>query len=367
MRMADVDVVVPCYKYGHYLRQCVESILGQEGVGLRVLIIDDASPDETERVARELMSQDDRVEYRRHSVNMGAVGTANEGILHWARGEYTVLLSADDLLTPGALARAVRVLDTYPDVGFVHGRAIRFQGSPPRDDPRLTHGAGLVRLITGPQFIDALGVHGAHVSAPTVMVRTSLQQQLGGYRHDLPFHHDGEMWLRLAAHASVGTLDSYQALYRWHGTNLSTEYNPLKALGLWRVALDAFFDRYAARIEGGERLRQFALRRLAERAFWSASRAFDAGDVRVCEEYLALSLAADLTIRSSRPWLHMRCKRFLGPQLWQALAPILRKWRSRRTTRRAEPSQASAEISALTDMGSWLPSLVDEDGHVHHH
>ncbi len=48
--MSFVDVIVPCYRYGHFLRECVESVLEQE-VNVRVLIIDDASPDDTAEVA----------------------------------------------------------------------------------------------------------------------------------------------------------------------------------------------------------------------------------------------------------------------------------------------------------------------------
>ena len=46
------------------------------------------------------------LEGRRHEVNQGHIATYNEGLLEWAKADYTVLLSADDLLAPGALARA---------------------------------------------------------------------------------------------------------------------------------------------------------------------------------------------------------------------------------------------------------------------
>ena len=121
--MSRVDVIVPCYRYGHYLRQCVESILSQSHGDLRVLIIDDASPDNTPEVARALAAQDPRVEYRRHEVNQGHIATYNEG-LDWADGDYVLLLSADDLLTPGALERAIAPMDAYPEVGVSFGRQI---------------------------------------------------------------------------------------------------------------------------------------------------------------------------------------------------------------------------------------------------
>src|SRR5262249_7020123 len=108
--MSRVDIIVPCYKYGRFLSTCLDSILTQEGVDLRLLVIDDASPDQTEEVAKEFAKRDSRVEFYRHTANQGAVATFNDG-LGWATGEYTLLISADDHLTPGALLRAVQFLD----------------------------------------------------------------------------------------------------------------------------------------------------------------------------------------------------------------------------------------------------------------
>ena len=76
------------------------------------------------------MTQDPRVEYRRHQVNQRHIATYNEG-LDWATGAYTLLLSADDLLAPDALARAVSLLDRYSNVGFVYGAQIRFRDQVP--------------------------------------------------------------------------------------------------------------------------------------------------------------------------------------------------------------------------------------------
>src|SRR5687768_2018774 len=123
--MPRVDVIVPCYNYGRFLEGCVESALRQQDVDVRVLIIDDASPDDTEGVGRQLADRDARVTYRRHAVNQGHIATYNEGLLEWADGDYALVLSADDMLTPGALARAARVMDAHPDVGMTYGDCIR--------------------------------------------------------------------------------------------------------------------------------------------------------------------------------------------------------------------------------------------------
>ena len=79
-----------------------------------MLIIDDASPDDSAAVAARLAAADQRIEVRVHELNRGHIATYNEGLLEWAEGDYCVLISADDLLTPGSLARATAVLEAHP-------------------------------------------------------------------------------------------------------------------------------------------------------------------------------------------------------------------------------------------------------------
>ena len=131
--MCRVDVFVPCYNYGRFLGECVESILSQAGVDVRVLILDDSSSDDSPEVGRALAVANPRVEYRRHAVNRGHIATYNEGI-DWVGGDFCLLLSADDVLTPGSLARATSVMEQHPEVVLCYGRA--FATAVPRPTPR---------------------------------------------------------------------------------------------------------------------------------------------------------------------------------------------------------------------------------------
>src|SRR6266550_8858625 len=153
--MSRVDVITPCYRYGRFLRRCVESALTQHGADVRVLILDDASPDETPDMAAELVKQDSRVQYRRHGINQGHIATYNEG-LDWASGDYLLLLGADDLLVPGALQRAVRLLDSHPEAGMACGQQIHFQ----TEQELLAAGPWpeqyASRILSGPEFLEWL-------------------------------------------------------------------------------------------------------------------------------------------------------------------------------------------------------------------
>ena len=144
---------------------------------MRVLIIDDASTDTTPAICTELAAQDSRLAISRHAVNHGHIKTYNEAI-EWAQAEYFLLLSADDYLLPGALERAIAVLDADPSVGLVLGSYV-IEG-PRNAIRRAVTGDDPVIILDPGKFIDGLAVRN-WVSTATAVVRTSLQKQLGGY------------------------------------------------------------------------------------------------------------------------------------------------------------------------------------------
>jgi hypothetical protein len=197
-----VGVVIPCYNYGWCLRNCVESVLGQTGVDLQVLIIDDASTDDSAQLAAEFASADPRVEFRVHPVNHGHIKTYNEG-LEWTSSTYTVLLDADDMLTPGSLQRACDLLEAHPVLGFVYGRPLLFRDDHSRPRPRA--GKGRWAIWPGREWFELrCRLTENCIRSPEVVMRSSLLRQIGGFREELPHTADFELWMRLALYSDVG-------------------------------------------------------------------------------------------------------------------------------------------------------------------
>ena len=325
--MSRVDVVVPSYRYAHFLRDCVHSVLTQDAVDVRVLIIDDCSPDNTQEVGEQLAAEDARVVFRRHAVNRGHIATYNEGLLEWASGDYCLLLSADDMLMPGALARASRLMDEHPEVGFVHGKSIKGAGIGDRPpEPRVYR----VSTEPGEAFIRSVCQHAINpVDTPTVVVRTSLQHRVGGYLASLPHLADLEMWLRLATAASVGYVDTYQALYRKHVANMSFEYRADWELRDFKETIGAFdsllLHSQGLRPAAFHELSAAVNRTLLRQALGGADEAFGAGQTVACREFLALAQRFDPDIKGSRLlriWARMRLKRLLGPRILSAFRPL---------------------------------------------
>lgn len=278
MTAPSVGVIVPCYNYAHHLRACVASVLAQPGVDVRVLVIDDASSDNTAEVATALAAADPRVEFRRHADNAGHIATYNEG-LAWSRADYTVLLSADDLLTPGALGRATALFGAHPNVGLVYGRPRTF-ATDAELPPARTEARGW-RVWPGKEWVEGRCRDGFNViSSPEVVVRTDLVHRLGGYRSDLPHAGDLEMWLRFAAHADVGYVrGADQAYYRVHPSSMlrSRFSGALLDLEQRKAAFDALFRTHGDALPGAGRLAGMADRALAREALWRACRAYDRG------------------------------------------------------------------------------------------
>ncbi len=308
-----VSVIVPCYNYGHLLEGCVASVLAQQGVDVQLLIIDDCSTDGSAAVGRGLAGLDGRIEFRQHRENAGLIATANEG-LEWARGDYVVLLSSDDLLVPGSLSRAASVMDKHPNVGLVYGRAqLAPEGQP---IAAATGRWRSTKVWSGSDWIRLRCRSGYNcISSPEVVVRGSVQRAVGGY--DPGCHHtsDLNMWLRIAAVADVAYVRGVpQAIYRIHGDSmLRSQMAPMIDLGERRAAFDRFFAVGAAQLDRPGRLQAMAGRALARQALWQASRSVDRGvSDGIVEELTDFALDVCPEAPRLREWRGLRLRQRIG-------------------------------------------------------
>jgi glycosyltransferase involved in cell wall biosynthesis len=222
-RKAEVCIVVPVFNYGRYLESCLRSVLSQDDVDLTVLVMDDASTDDSLSIARKISDEDSRVRVISHSNNIGQVPTINEGIAA-ANSEYFVKLDPDDMLTEGSLRRSVAFLQAFPSVGFVYGLAsiLIEQGPPP--PPRIY--ARLRRSWTvwpGREWLRRRFETGRNcILQPEAAIRLSALREVGPYREELPRTFDMEMWMRLATRYDVGRINGeYQGFYREHSMSMS--------------------------------------------------------------------------------------------------------------------------------------------------
>ncbi|CRK60326.1 Glycosyl transferase, group 2 family protein [Alloactinosynnema sp. L-07] len=325
--MASVDVVIPCYKYGSVLPTAVRSVLDQPDVDVRVLVIDDASGDDSADVARKLAAADSRVQVVEHARNKGHIATYNEGLLEWASADYCALLSADDALTPGALSRATRLMDAHPEVGFVYGRPLHWDGSEPLPQARTADKGWTV--YNGHSWLRrrfALGE--GCITSPEVVVRTEVQQKYGGYDPELRHTGDIEMWMRFALHTDVGYLRGVdQAYYRVHGNNMSAAYYASQVADLRQrlAAYVSIVDRMDGQLKDKADLDRQVRRVLAKDALRRAGRAYDKGitEESPVEELVDFAVETFPEAASLPEWHTLKLRERLGTKAARTLSPLV--------------------------------------------
>lgn len=212
-----VSVVIPCYDYGHFLPLAVGSALDQADLDIEVLIVDDASPDGSALTAQQIARADPRVDVLAHEVNRGHIATYNAGLAK-AKGDYVVLLSADDALPRNALTRSVALMEAHRGVGLVYGWPQNFTDALPAQPQRVRSWS----VWHGHDWLQHACRAGRNlIMSPEVVLRREAWEQAGPYDADLPHAADMALWLATATRWGVGRVDGPpQAFYRVHGANM---------------------------------------------------------------------------------------------------------------------------------------------------
>ncbi len=257
-------------------------------------------------------------------------------------------------MAPGALARATHLMSEHPDVGLTYGMATIITDDPP-PEPRSATDPDDYRIVTVSQFLERCCRVGNPVPSPAAVVRTGVQQQLGGYRADLPHSGDMEMWMRFALHGPVGVLRSTQGFYRWHGTNMSSGYYG-RLISDRRERVQAFAPleaRLRAAIPEFPAWFTSMRERLGIEALEMAHEAFESGDSRGYAECIAFAAEVFPAMRRSTAWKKLRVKQWMGRRVLRALRTVVNRIRGEGSA--AAPSRAGLAFQAGASTG-WWPS-----------
>jgi glycosyltransferase involved in cell wall biosynthesis len=202
MRPPVVSVVIPAFNRAGTIGAAVDSVLAQTFQDLELILVDDASTDDTADVLAGL--GDSRIRVIRHESNKGAGAARNTGI-EAARGEWVAFQDSDDLWMPTKLERQMARLSS-PGASYIAaycGMLVEDMDNPcaqPRyiPDTKVTTREGniLNELLTR-----------SFISTQTLVARRDLLMSIGGFDEELPALEDWECVLRLAQHDSFALVD----------------------------------------------------------------------------------------------------------------------------------------------------------------
>jgi glycosyltransferase involved in cell wall biosynthesis len=210
--------MIPTYNRTEHLERALSSVLSQDpgNEEMQIEVVDNASDvDDPEPLVRRLGG--DRVSFARQPRNIGAIGNWNSCIER-SRGEWVHILHSDDVVFPGFYARLKTGLERMDQVGAAFCRHVTIDGS-----ERQLQVSDLERPTPGilPALIEKIGVS-SMIQCASIVVRRSVYEKLGGFRPDLPYAADWEMWKRISAQYPVWYEPEILAAWRLHPRSYST-------------------------------------------------------------------------------------------------------------------------------------------------
>jgi len=209
--MADITVIVPSYNHGRFLLEAVASVLHQSVAPHEIIVVDDASLDDSVARLREL--GDPRVRLLVQPTNRGGSETLNAGI-RASSGDFIAICNSDDLWEHDKLERQLSAFERDPTLGAVftdvswigeRGQAVSGHGNLFRVANRPRHG-----------WIRHLAERGNCLCHPSVLIRREAYSTIGDYDNRLRQLPDFKMWIQLACHFDIHVLDDRLVRYRIH-------------------------------------------------------------------------------------------------------------------------------------------------------
>lgn len=207
------SVVLAVHNGRPYLEEAVKSILNQTLSDFEFVIVNDGSTDGTREVLDRFADRDERIRCV-HQENKGLIASLNRG-LNMARGKYIARMDADDIAHPERLQAQVRFLDANPDIGVLGTQVELINDSGKAD--------GEWNFPTDPDQVAWRLLFGTCLCHPSVMMRASLVQDLGGYTAWATHGEDYELWTRVLLESRLANLSETLLKYRRHEETVSEQ------------------------------------------------------------------------------------------------------------------------------------------------
>ncbi len=278
-----VSVVTPAYNQATFLRDTLESVLGQDYPRIEYLVLDDGSTDETAEI---LHQYDGKILWESHA-NLGQTATINKG---WKRltGDILTWLNSDDTYLPGAVSKAVDYLARHPDVGVVFGETqdTLADGTP----------VGTFKPKRGFDYEDFVLRCENPIPQPSAFIRRSVIEDVGDLDTYYYYFMDWDFWLRAGLRHRIGYIPETLSTYRLHADSKTVSQARRAAPELERM-----YRKYFGRDDLPAHIRRLEARAMANMYFTSG------GYYLKGEDRVAAARVARQAVNCD-PWLLLRSR-----------------------------------------------------------
>lgn len=220
-----VSVIIPVYNGEKFLKDAIDSVLCQTFSDFELLIINDASRDNSAKIVNSY--SDSRIRFLENSFNLGLAGARNRGI-NEAQGKYIAWLDCDDISLPTRLEKQINVLENDVSIGLC-GTWVKTLGG---------NSASEWRYPINPDYLRCRMIFDDPFTTSSVMVRRKLLLSLDKYFDvEFPQAEDYELWERLSKVSRISNIPEILTRYRFHGQQISRSQDGIikQKVFAWKV------------------------------------------------------------------------------------------------------------------------------------
>lgn len=247
MTQPALTVAMSVYNGAPHLSEAVESVLGQTFGDFEFLVMNDGSSDASQDILEDYASRDSRLRpiYRE---NRGLIVSLNE-LVALAQSPLIARMDADDVCLPERFALQVAHMADHPECGVLGTQMFDID-----ETGALVRAPVVAYPVTAEGTLDHIRNGGPIVSHPTVVMRSHLVRQVGGYHAAFKHCEDFDLWVRLASLTQIWSLPDKLVKYRHWPHQVSTRFAYEQHVGA-AVSRLAYFEREAGRQDPTEKLK----------------------------------------------------------------------------------------------------------------
>lgn len=242
-----ISVVLPSYNHASFIIDALNSILAQTETDYDILIIDDASTDNSVEVICSFMDSHPNAPVRliQHIENRGGVITLND-LIENTSGEYIALINSDDIWLPEKLTIQRMYLDDHPEVGAVFTQALIIDeaGKVVTDAVHFSADIFIQKNRCRGAWLRRMFLDLNCLCHPSVLIRRSVYREVGLYDPRYRQLPDMQMWIRLLKHIDIHIIEKPLVHLRFHRSNTSQVniQNSRRNINELNFIMQNFFD-----------------------------------------------------------------------------------------------------------------------------
>lgn len=237
--------VMPAYK-GRYLKESIESILAQDYHFFELIIVDDSSPDNLFDIVSQY--NDTRISFYRNEKNLGGTDLVAQWnhCLSYAKGEYVILATDDDLYEPNFLSSFVPLIEKYPEVALFRARILQVDGNNHIKQIDSCYKEFLKPIEFWYHFM-----HGMKGGIPHYIFKRDILEDKGGFvNFPMAWASDDATALMMSEFGVVTSME-HLVRFRWSDINISSNAELVREKVQARIIFSQWLQNHIIRPTGG--------------------------------------------------------------------------------------------------------------------